>query len=272
MEKKLRKKLPGGRFQDVPASHSRRMRAIKGRGNKTTEARLRAFLVQSGIRGWKVHPQGFAGSPDFYFPDYQLIVFVDGCFWHGCPHCGHIPSVNRPFWKVKIERNQQRDRNNDSKLWEAGLRILRVGEHELQSDPSPCLERLKMMLQEGPRSFCLLFRFFRVRVPPGLSGPAPSGGVAAQQQEFPIVRDEHLMVAVPVVGDLLGLRDGKNVVFRFLAFDDAAARRLTRRQFVGAAGNLIRVNSPPLGRPASWFFRLMKQHTRGSERLAGGVE
>src|SRR6266852_4727715 len=149
MERALRKKLPGGEFKDVTPVHSRRMGAVRRRGNKTTEMRLRAILVASGISGWKLHPKGLPGSPDFYFPDRQLVVFVDGCFWHGCPLCGHIPSVNRPFWKAKILRNKQRDSENDRQLIQAGLRVVRIWEHELQRQGREFLQRLNLFLSNS---------------------------------------------------------------------------------------------------------------------------
>jgi len=67
MEARLRKKLPGGRFNKVPATRSRTMRAIRSRGNRTTELTFRLALVRSGLRGWKMHPAGVPGRPDFFF-------------------------------------------------------------------------------------------------------------------------------------------------------------------------------------------------------------
>src|SRR5438128_231311 len=98
MEAKLRATLPGGAFHDVPPTHSKRMAAIRGKGNRTTERRVRAMLVSLSIRGWKVNPKGIVGKPDFYFPDDRIALFVDGCFWHGCPRCCGLPRVNRPYW------------------------------------------------------------------------------------------------------------------------------------------------------------------------------
>lgn len=56
-----------------------------------------------------MHPNGLPGSPDFPFQ--TLAVFVDGCFWHGCPKCGHLPKTRRSFWQMKIERNKKRETN-----------------------------------------------------------------------------------------------------------------------------------------------------------------
>ncbi len=107
------------------------MAAVRSRDNKTTERRLRSALVRAGISGWKLRPPGVLGSPDIGFPKRRLAIFVDGCFWHGCPRCGHYPTTNRPFWRAKVERNRWRDRRNTRNLRAAGWRVLRVWEHLL---------------------------------------------------------------------------------------------------------------------------------------------
>jgi DNA mismatch endonuclease Vsr len=142
MESNLRKKLPDGVFKNVPLAHSRRMGAIRSKGNRTTEARFRALLVRAGIRGWTMQTEGIKGRPDFYFPENKVAVFIDGCFWHGCPRCGHVPGVNRLFWKAKIERNQQRDRATDESLSQIGVRTIRFWEHDLKDCPKGCVQRL----------------------------------------------------------------------------------------------------------------------------------
>jgi DNA mismatch endonuclease, patch repair protein len=131
MERALREKLEGGTFQNVPAGQSGRMRAIKDHGNKSTEARIRAKLVRAGVRGWRLHPVGLPGKPDILFPDRRLVVFVDGCYWHGCPCCVRPRKVNSEYWKAKIEGNQRRDARNTATLKEQGYSVLRVWEHEL---------------------------------------------------------------------------------------------------------------------------------------------
>jgi DNA mismatch endonuclease (patch repair protein) len=122
------------------------MGAIKGKGNKTTEGRFRALLIQARIRGWTMQTKALPGKPDFYFPKQQVVVFLDGCFWHGCPRCGHVPSVNRPFWSHKITRNQERDGQKDRQLQERGIRVLRLWEHEVQEEGPACLVRLRTLL------------------------------------------------------------------------------------------------------------------------------
>ena len=109
MEKVLKETLEGGKFGNVSPVHSKRMRAVRSRGNKTTEVSLRLGLARAGIKGWKIHAAGLIGSPDFYFPKRKLAIFVDGCFWHGCPKCGHVPTMNNQYWSKKIMRNRKRD-------------------------------------------------------------------------------------------------------------------------------------------------------------------
>ena len=86
------------------------MSAIRSRGNKSTEMVLRMALVRAKMGGWIMHPKGVPGKPDFFFAANNLAVFVDGCFWHGCNRCGHIPKTNRPYWKAKIARNRLQHR------------------------------------------------------------------------------------------------------------------------------------------------------------------
>lgn len=146
MERRLKDKLEGGQFQGGTPGNTRRMKAIRDRGNKSTENRFRAMLVRSGVKGWKVRPAGMIGKPDFYFPGQGVVVFIDGCYWHGCPRCGHIPHVNRPYWSAKIERNRERDKYNTLLLEGEGHCVIRYWEHELQDDPSGCINRLVSIL------------------------------------------------------------------------------------------------------------------------------
>jgi len=151
MERALRDLLEDGRFKDVPEGNARRMKAIRGHGNKGTERRLRALMVRAGIRGWQLRPEGLPGKPDFLFTEARVVVFVDGCFWHGCPRCGNVPSVNRPYWSAKIQGNRDRDKKRTRTLRKQGYRVLRLWEHELRDAPQKCLQRLRALLEEPLR-------------------------------------------------------------------------------------------------------------------------
>jgi len=124
------------------------MRAIRAEGNKSTEVRFRLALVRAQLKGWKLRPKGLPGKPDFYFPAQRVAVFVDGCFWHGCPDCrsGRVLKTNTPYWSAKIQRNRERDREHAEALANVGIRVFRVWEHELNA-PSAPIHRLVAVLE-----------------------------------------------------------------------------------------------------------------------------
>ncbi|MEP6889457.1 MAG: hypothetical protein ABI955_02025 [Nitrospirota bacterium] len=72
------------------------MSRVRGKGNKATEIVLVALLRRNHISGWRRRIKVF-GNPDFFFRKHRLAVFVDGCFWHGCPRHGTLPATNRVF-------------------------------------------------------------------------------------------------------------------------------------------------------------------------------
>jgi DNA mismatch endonuclease (patch repair protein) len=146
MERRLKETLANGKFDGLSASRSRMMASVKSRGNKTTEWRLRSVLVNRGIRGWHLHAKGLVGNPDFYFPSHRLAVFVDGCFWHGCKRCGHVPKNNRAFWLAKIESNVERDIRITAKLRRDGIRVLRFWEHEVLCELEKCIRAIERNL------------------------------------------------------------------------------------------------------------------------------
>ena len=136
-------------FSRPSAARSRNMYAIKAKHGKTTEWRLRGALVARGVRGWIMNVGDLIGSPDFYFPELRLAVFVDGCFWHGCPNCGHIPKSNRGYWSQKLARNRTRDRRIRRLLQRQGIRVLRFWECELRGSLSACTGRLTKILAKS---------------------------------------------------------------------------------------------------------------------------
>lgn len=131
MERRLKSKLPDGKFFGVTLERSRIMSAVRGKSNKTTEVRLRMALVRHGIAGWTLHPVDLAGKPDFFFPESRVAVFVDGCFWHSCPKCGHTPKTRSEFWQAKLTRNRNRDKRTNGVLKDLGIRVIRIWEHDL---------------------------------------------------------------------------------------------------------------------------------------------
>jgi len=80
-----------------------------------------------------MNPSDIPGKPDFAFRREHLLVFVDGCYWHGCPKCYRRPSSNTSYWDAKVARNRARDAKNVAQLTSDGWRVLRVWEHQLSS-------------------------------------------------------------------------------------------------------------------------------------------
>ena len=112
------------------AKRSEVMSQIRGRGNRDTELALAKILRVHRITGWR-RSQAVFGKPDFTFPKLKLAVFVDGCFWHGCPKHETKPKNNRAFWHRKLSANKKRDRVVTRVLRKAGWHVLRIWEHEL---------------------------------------------------------------------------------------------------------------------------------------------
>jgi len=107
------------------------MARIRGKGNKDTEVALAKLFRANGITGWRRH-YPITGRPDFAFPKLRLAVFVDGCFWHGCPKHATQPKGNSEFWSVKLAANKSRDRKVNRELRAKGWSVLRIWEHDLK--------------------------------------------------------------------------------------------------------------------------------------------
>ena len=114
----------------------RTMRSVKSKGTGP-ERRLRGMLAGLGYTGWLVNPEAIEGKPDFAFPEQKVTIFVDGCFWHGCPICNRpLPVSNREYWESKISRNVKRDQENSAKLEAEGWQVVRIWEHQMQKSES----------------------------------------------------------------------------------------------------------------------------------------
>ena len=107
------------------------MSRIKGKGNKDTELVMIQILRSNHISGWRRN-QAVLGKPDFVFSKQKVALFVDGCFWHGCPEHSNMPQNNREFWEKKLQGNKDRDKLVTRELRKMGWKIIRVWEHELK--------------------------------------------------------------------------------------------------------------------------------------------
>ena len=98
----------------------------------TPEIRVRKLLHSMGYR-FRLHRRDLPGNPDIVLQKYKTVIFVHGCFWHGCPTCRHArirPVINAEYWEKKLDRTMERDRNNITALEFLGWRVLVIWECE----------------------------------------------------------------------------------------------------------------------------------------------
>ena len=128
------------------AKRSALMSGIRSTGNRETELRLINIFRASSITGWR-RKQHLFGRPDFVFHREHVVVFVDGCFWHGCSTHGVWPATNRLFWRKKLEGNIARDRLVNLRLKRSGWLVIRIWQHELTKKNEPHLvDHLRKLL------------------------------------------------------------------------------------------------------------------------------
>jgi len=122
------------------------MSLIRGSGNKDTEVALIIIMRAVGIKGWRRNSK-ITGKPDFVFSTPRLAVFVDGCFWHGCPKPKHapLPKTRAEWWAAKLARNKARDFEVNRALRKLGWKVLRIWECDLKT-PEKVVKRLRAAL------------------------------------------------------------------------------------------------------------------------------
>lgn len=127
---------------------------MSNRGKDTSpELALRKRLHGLGAR-FRKHRRPLPGvrcEADLLFPRVKLAVFVDGCFWHGCPEHTSYPITNREWWLRKLEGNKSRDRKNDEMLRLAGWTIVRLWEHQGVEEMAAEVLHVLTALRGGPR-------------------------------------------------------------------------------------------------------------------------
>jgi DNA mismatch endonuclease, patch repair protein len=135
------------------ASDERARKVMRGNKSRNTlpELAVRSALHRRGLR-YRVAARPVAALPrsaDLVFPRARVAVFVDGCFWHGCP-THYVPSKsNVAYWDSKIARNKERDAETDARLAEAGWLSLRIWAHE---DPGYAAEVIAWTIKKRMRA------------------------------------------------------------------------------------------------------------------------
>ena len=135
-------------------ARSRNMAAIKSR-DTAPEMRLRSAIWRKGMRfftpaGWqRLAGERLTGSPDLIFPSARVVLFVDGCFWHGCPSHYRAPDSRAEFWRDKLDENRQRDSVVNGELSGCGWRVIRLWEHQLTVKRLPAaVQQVATVLQQ----------------------------------------------------------------------------------------------------------------------------
>lgn len=120
------------------------MQANVGRSTQP-EINLRKALFASGLRFRKdIRPEpDIRCTVDIVFPRRRLCVFVDGCFWHGCPLHFKTPQTNGAWWREKIEETVSRDLRQTKLLERRSWLVLRIWEHELRLDLQSVVARIR---------------------------------------------------------------------------------------------------------------------------------
>lgn len=128
-----------------PEVRSGIMRKVRGK-NTSPEVVLRKALWKINIRGYRIHPKNIPGNPDILFPRKKLVIFVDGCFWHGCPTCYRRPKSNEKYWDHKLIKNIARDRIVEEQLLKSGFRCIRIWEHEVKENVKAIVDKINKEL------------------------------------------------------------------------------------------------------------------------------
>lgn len=122
-------------------TRSEQMARIRSKHTKP-ERVLRSALWAAGLR-YRLHVSELPGRPDIVFKGSRVVVWVDGCFWHGCPEHYVYPRTRREYWSRKLARNVERDRQQTYALENAGWRVVRVWEHDIRGNLENTVERIQ---------------------------------------------------------------------------------------------------------------------------------
>lgn len=119
---------------------SETMRAVRS-SNSKMEVAFRKLLFSKGIR-YRKNVSDLPGKPDIAIKSKKIVIFLDSCFWHGCPQHLRRPQSNKVYWDSKIELNKKRDQNINNEYRKMGWRIIRFWEHEIRVNQYKAIERI----------------------------------------------------------------------------------------------------------------------------------
>jgi DNA mismatch endonuclease (patch repair protein) len=108
------------------------MSRIRAKGSKL-EMQFSEKLTERGISNFSLNCQNVLGRPDIVFPDKKIAIFLDSCFWHGCPKHYKAPASRQEFWDHKIQGNKRRDKEVSQELGRQGWKVFRIWEHSVKN-------------------------------------------------------------------------------------------------------------------------------------------
>lgn len=124
---------------------SKNMSAIKSisqlEEKVTKELWRRGFRFRRNVRSLK-------GNPDISIKKYKIVIFIDSCFWHGCPEHGNMPKSNIEYWEKKLNRNKERDQEVNAYYYEQDWTIMRFWEHEIKQDLDKVIDQIIEALEK----------------------------------------------------------------------------------------------------------------------------
>ncbi len=121
--------------EPTSAAVTRSMKGNRGRDTRP-EVELRRLLREAGFPGYRLHWKNAPGRPDIAYPGRKVAIFVNGCFWHRCPHCRPpMPKSHTDFWQKKFDLNVERDARKTAELESAGWTVITVWECQLRDSP-----------------------------------------------------------------------------------------------------------------------------------------
>ena len=126
---------------NATSADSHRLSHVKSKETRP-EILLRKKLWQLGLRGYRKYPP-LPGKPDLLFPRPKIVIFIDGCFWHGCTNHFKLPKNNAQWWADKIQTTKRRDIRVQRELEIMGYRVLRLWEHDVKGDIDTAVEKIK---------------------------------------------------------------------------------------------------------------------------------
>lgn len=116
-----------------PEQRSKTMAAVKSEGTKLERSFFEP-LLERNVGSVEFHVEDLPGKPDIVNRQSKIAIFIDSCFWHGCPEHLRMPESNREYWKKKISRNKKRDHKVTKQLENKDWLVKRIWEHSIKKD------------------------------------------------------------------------------------------------------------------------------------------